>query len=140
MTGNVERVNWVMRMHNCKIERVLDTVFGQVRIDLKERQKLTDAEDGISFTIDDMRSEKRMFVVNKVSICEDSDDVVPIAEVKYRCARDKHEDFIAVSRCGGELKITRKWNSETATCDYFVEGKPAVPWQISNAALRSLFF
>ena len=78
MSETLERINWVMRMHNCIIERVLDIVFEQVCIDVKERQKLTALEDGVSFTVDDMRSEKKMFVVKKVSICEDSDDVVPI--------------------------------------------------------------
>ena len=140
MTEKPERINWVMRMSNCMIERVLDTVFEQVCIDVKERQKLKDLEDGVSFTVDDMRADKRMFVVKKVSICEDSDDVVPMNEVKFRCTRDDKRDFIAVEEGGAVLMITRKWNAETASCDYFADGKPAVPWQISNAALKTLFF
>ena len=140
MTENPERINWVMRMHNCKIERVLDIVFDQVCIDVKERQKLTTRGDGVSFTVDDMRSEKRMFVVRKVSICEDSDDVVPMDEVKFRCTRDDKQDFIAAEKNGLVLKITRQWNPETASCDYFADGRSAAPWQISNAALKTLFF
>ena len=140
MTENPERVNWVMRVHNCMIERVLDIVFEQVCIDVKERQKLTALENDVSFTVDDMRSEKKMFVVKKVSICEDSDDVVPIDEVKFRCKRDDKQDFIAAEKNGAVLKITRQWNPQTASCDYFADGKPAAPWQISNAALKTLFF
>ena len=140
MTARPERINWVMRMHNCMIERVLDTVFEQVSIDMKEREKLKDLEDGVSFVIDDMRSEKRMFVIRKVSICESSDDLVTMDEVKFRCTRDQKQDIIAVEKGGAVLKITRRWNSETASCDYFVDDKPAVPWQISNAALTTLFF
>ena len=140
MTESPERINWVMRMHNCKIERVLDIVFDQVCIDVKERQKLTAEEDGVSFIVDDIRAEKRAFVVKKVSICDDSDDIVPMDEVKFRCTRDDKQDFIAAEKGGATLKITRQWNPETASCDYFADGKPAAPWQISNAALTTLFF
>ena len=140
MSETPERINWVMRMHNCIIERVLDIVFKQVCIDVKERQKLTALEGGVSFTVDDMRSEKKMFVVKKVSICEDSDDVVPIDEVELSCKRDDKQDYIAAEQNGSVLKITRRWNVETASCDYFVDGKTAAPWQISSAALKTLFF
>ena len=140
MSDTPERVNWVMRMHNCKIERVLDVVFDQVCIDVKERQKLASPDDGISFAIDDMRSEKRMFAVRKVSICEDSEDRVPIDQVKFSCTRDDTEDFIKAENGGTTVKITRNWNPETASCDYFADGKSAVPWQISNASLKRLFF
>ena len=140
MTENPERVNWVMRVHNCKVERVLDIVFEQVCIDVKERQKLTGLEDGVSFAVDDMRSEKKMFAVKKVSICEDSDDVVPIDEVRFRCKRDDKKDFIAAEKNGTILKITMQWNADTASCNYFADGKPATPWQISNVALKTLFF
>ena len=81
-----------------------------------------------------------MFVVKKVSICEDSDDLVPMEEVKFRCTRDDKQDLIADEQNGSVLKITRRWNAETASCDYFTDGKPAAPWQISNAALKTLFF
>ena len=140
MTEKTERINWVMRMHNCRIERVLDIVFEQVCIDVKERLKLKNLKDGALFTVDDLRSEKRMFVVKKVSICEDSDDLVPMEEVKFRCTQDDKQDLIAAEQNGSVLKITRRWNAETASCDYFADGKPAAPWQISNAALKTLFF
>ena len=140
MNENPERINWVMQMHNCMIERVLDIIFDQVRIDVTERQKLTSREDGIAFTVDDLRSEKRMFVVKKVSICEGSEDLVPMDKVQFSCTRDDKQDYIAAEQNGSVLKITRRWNAETASCDYFVGGKTAAPWQISNAALKTLFF
>ena len=140
MSENENRINWVMRMHDCQIERVLDILFRQVSIDVTERQKLTTREDGIAFVVDDMRSDERAFVVKKVSICEGSDDRVPMEEVKFRCTRDGKRDIILAERSGENIQITRKWNPETTHCDYFVDGNPAAPWQISNAALSALFF
>ena len=140
MNEKPERVNWVMQMHDCMIARVLDILYEQVRIDVRERKKLPHLDDGVSFEIDDMRADRKMFVVKKISVGEGVDDATPIDTVKFRCARDDRTDYIVAAKNGAELKITRRWNPETTSCEYFADGKRAEPWQISNKALETLFF
>ena len=140
MNEQPANINWVIRTYNCRIDRVLDVIFEQVSEDVKERLKIKDIGEGVSFVVEDNRADQREFAVKKISVCKISDDDVPIVEVKFYCTRAERQDFIAAEMGGKMLKITRSWNSETASCDYFSNGKKAMPWQISAEAMRELFF